>query len=72
MLNIEITPDQRNRVSQEWGKIAGEELEILCSSITNPIYALGSELGILRLKNKMVKGYMGFSEAMSKWYYTNH
>lgn len=70
MIAQQITPEQLNRVRNEWGAIAGEEISV--SLICGHIYAFGSELACLRLAYKF-KNSQGvraeFSKNLNSWYF---
>ena len=70
-MNIEITENQKIRVKNEWEKIAKEDLEISADYITSPIYAFGTELAVLRLRNKFDHGRAFYSENLKSWVYIN-
>lgn len=70
-MTIEVTTNMANRAASEWSKIAKEPVQIKATTISEPIYAFGSELACLRLFAKMRTGRVGFSENMVTWFYCN-
>jgi hypothetical protein len=70
-MNIEITEDQKKRIKSNWEEISKETLDISADYLDSPIYAFGSELAVLRLKNKLANGRVNYSENMKSWFYVN-
>lgn len=70
---LNITDSQIQRVKKTWEDIAKEPLEIQTGeTVSDPIYAYGSELAVLRLFKAMhVNGKCGFSENLNSWYFVN-
>lgn len=62
------TEAQATRAQKEWSSYAGEPIRF--EAISGAYYAFGSELAVLRLKNKMDCGRVGFSQNIGEWYYS--
>ena len=70
-MNMQITATQKARTESVWSGYAGETSTIECAGITDPIYAYGSELAVLRLFAKMGCGRFAYSENLESWFYAN-
>jgi hypothetical protein len=71
----QITESQMQRTKDEWERIAGEslQLESMSGLISDPIYAYGSELAVLRLFHKFAGGpaRAAYSKNLQTWYFVN-
>jgi hypothetical protein len=70
----QITESQMKRTKDEWEKIAGEslQLESMSGLISDPIYAYGSELAVLRLFYKFAgSAKAAYSKNLQTWYFIN-
>ncbi len=70
----QITEVQMQRTKAEWEAISGEPLvlESMSGLVSDPIYAYGTELGVLRLFHKFNgSGKAGYSKNLQTWYFVN-
>ena len=61
------TQAQLSRVGSDWTRIAGEAVTV--EQINSTIYGFCSELGALRLGNRMSAGRVEFSKNLGTWFY---
>ncbi len=70
--NPEVTASQKARVTADWSRIAGEQVEIWTTGgVSDDIYAYGSEIGMLRLFYALKIGRVAFASNINKWYFRN-
>jgi hypothetical protein len=71
---MEYTERHRLVTELEWSEIAGESVTIEMTNTSNPIYAFGSELAVLRLYRKWGGNDLctvGYSPNLRAWYFAN-
>lgn len=69
-MNIQAiaTPARIQRTEADYSRIAGESVKV--EFVGSFIHAFGSELGTLRLKNKMGMGKVEYSKNLRSWVYS--
>ena len=70
---MEYTERHRLATEIEWSEIAGESVTVEMTNTSNPIYAFGSELAVLRLYRKCngKNCTAAYSTNLQTWYFTN-